>query len=186
MVPVSRVMSLLLVAGAGVAACVPDPIIAGHPDAGAPQQDSGPPPVTGKTADQLTREWSGCMTLDNFNLANMATAWGNLAATNGQACSSCHGTGLEGFLVDRDASTMFTAISTMKGFLLMYFSPDVTNQKMIVNESIFQAVAAGQGGFAGHPPFEPKNNAGMTALRSFYNVTYTRQQANMCDPPRIP
>ena len=183
MQPAPRVISLLLVL---VAACIPDPVITGHPpDAGAPPPDAGQQP-TGKTADELTREWSGCMSLDNFNLANMATAWGGLAASNGQACTSCHGSGLYGVYIDRDATGMFNAISTMKAFLLVYFAADVTNQKMIVNESLFQAAASGQGSFQGHPPFDAKNNAGMTALRSFYNVTLTRQQAKTCDPSRIP
>jgi hypothetical protein len=168
-----------------VVACIPDPVITGRPDGGPPPVDGGQPP-TGKTADELARAWSGCLSLDNFKLANMATAWGTLAATNGQACSSCHGTGLQGFYADRDENGMFTAISTMKAFMLTYFSPDVAHQTMIVNEALFQAAASGQPPFDGHPPFDPKTNAGMTALRSFYTLTQTRQQANTCDPARFP
>lgn len=178
-----RVISLLLVFAS---ACIPDPVITGHPpDAGPAPGDAQPTP-TGKTADELTREWSGCMSLENFKLASMATAWGGLSASNGQACSSCHGGGLYGFYADRDETGFFTAISTIKGLLLVYFSPDVANQKMIVNETSFRAAASGQGAFQGHPPFNPTNNAGMTALRSFYNVTLTRQQAHACDAPRLP
>jgi len=171
-----RVISLSLMF---TLACINDPIPGGpgQPDAGAPPG--------GSAADELVREWSGCMTLDHFKLAGMATAWGSLAAANGQACSSCHGSGLQGFYADRDDVGMFTAISTIKGFLVMFFSPDVANHKMIVNETIFVAVAAGQPPFAGHPPFEPRNNAGMTALRSFHNVTLLQQQAHTCDPPRL-
>jgi hypothetical protein len=156
----------------------------GGVDAGAPPVT--PPPPTALTADDLAKAWSGCMTLDHFNLAKMATAWGSLAASNGQACSSCHGSGLQGFYADRDATGMFNAISTNQAFLVVYFSADVANQKMVVDEGIFQAVSSGQGSFQGHPPFEPTNNAGMIALRSFYNLTLTRQQAKTCDPPRIP
>jgi hypothetical protein len=172
-----RVISLSLMF---TLACINDPItgVAGQPDAGTTPG--------GAAADALVREWSGCMTLDNFKLAGMATAWGGLAASNGQACSSCHGTGLQGFYADRDDVAMFTAISTIKGFLVMFFSPDVANNKMIVNETIFLAVAAGQPPFAGHPPFEPRNNAGMMALRSFHSATLAQQQGHTCAPPRLP
>src|ERR1041384_7250038 len=69
--------------------------------------DAGVTPV-GPTADDLAREWSGCMTLDHFQLANM-TAWGSLSAGTGQDCASCHGTGFEGFYADRGATSRFNA-----------------------------------------------------------------------------
>ena len=182
MQPAQRVISLSLIFAV---ACVQGVVPAGgggQPDAGQP--DAGRP--VGPTADDLMREWSGCMTLDNFNLADMANAWGTMAASNGQACSSCHGSGLQGFYADRDAPGMFNAISTMKAFMVVYFSADVPNHKMIVDESIFAAVASGQGSFQGHPPFDARNNQGMTALKNFYSITLPLQQAKTCGPPRLP
>lgn len=156
----------------------------GGVDAGAPPvTPPPPPPPAAKTADELIKEWSGCMTLANFTQAKMNTAWGNLAASNGQACSSCHASGLYGFFVDRDANTMFTALSTNKAFLIVYFSADVANQKVIVDDALFAAVSSGTGAFAGHPPFNPTNNAGMLALKNFYQLTLTAQQAGTCGPP---
>lgn len=175
-----RVISLSwLFAAACLSGVTPD----GGGGGGGRGPDAGVTPV-GPTADDLTREWSGCMTLDHFQLANM-TAWGSLVAGTGQDCASCHGTGFEGFFADRDATAMFNAITTTKQFLLNYFSPDVANHKMIVNQTIFQAVASGQPPFQGHPTFNPTNNAGMTALRSFYDVTSLQQQSHTCDPPRL-
>src|SRR5262245_11794502 len=164
---VRHVISLSLVFSL---ACINEPITGAQADAGS-QHDAGP----SGSSDALVREWSGCMTLEHFRLANMATAWGSLAASNGNACSSCHGTGLMGFHADRDEVAMFNAISTVKGFLLTFFAPDVANHKMIVNEVIFQAVSTGKAPFEGHPQFEPKTNAGMAALRSFYDVTLLAQ-----------
>ena len=178
MKPSACVISVLLLFAVG---CLSDPLPSGVVDAGV-QPDAGPPPPSG--AEALVREWSGCMTLEHFRLAKM-TAWGSLAASNGQACSSCHGTGFEGFYADRDDLGMFTAITTTQQFLLQYFSPDVANHKMIVNEAMFQAVGTGQPPHQGHPRFDPRNNAGMTALRSFHDVTLLQQQAHTCDPPRL-
>lgn len=148
-------------------------------DAGPPPP---PPPPTTKTADQLITDWSGCMTLANFTQAKMNTAWGNLAASTGNACASCHSDGFEGFYVNTDANLMFTALSTSKAFLAVYFSADVTNQKVIVDSALFAAVGAGTGSFAGHPQF-PTNNAGILALNNFYQLTLTAQQAGTCGPP---
>ena len=177
MLPIARVISMLLVL---VAACIPDavPVGGGRPDAGMV-------PPGGVDPAAMIREWSGCMTLDHFHLADMATAWGTMAAGNGQACSSCHGTGFEGFFADRDEMAMFTAITTVQQFLLQYFVPDVPNRKMIINTSVFQAVGTGQPPHQGHPPFNPTNNPGMMALKSFYDVTLLQQQAHTCDPPRL-
>jgi hypothetical protein len=155
-----------------------------------PSGDDGPPVVTptppgGNNAEALVQEWSGCMSIDNFRLAKMNTAWGTLAAGNGQACSSCHSTGFEGFYADRDEAGMFQAITTTKQFLLQYFSPDVPNNKMIVNLSVFTAVGTNQPPHQAHPPFNPTTNAGMTALKAFYDTTMTRQQAHTCDQPRL-
>jgi hypothetical protein len=181
MQPVQRV---ILLSSMFVVACVQGVVPAGGggaPDAG--PSDAAPP--GGPTAADLLREWSGCMTLDNFKLADMAGAWGTMAASNGQACSSCHGSGLQGFYADRDETGMFTAISTMQGFMVMYFSADVPGRKVIVNEGIFVGVAAGQGAFQGHPPFDPRNNQGMTALENFYRITLPLQQAGTCGPPKL-
>jgi hypothetical protein len=126
------------------------------------------------------------MTLDHFRLASMSTAWGSMSASNGQACSSCHGTGFEGFYADRDDTAMFNAITTVPQFLLQYFSADVPNHKMIINQAVFQAVGTRQPPHEGHPPFNPTDNPGMAALRNFYDVTLLQQQAHTCDPPRLP
>lgn len=156
----------------------------GGVDAGAPPvTPPPPPPPTAKTADQLITDWSGCMTLANFTQAKMNTAWGNLAASTGNACASCHSDGFEGFYVNTDANLMFTALSTSKAFLAVYFSADVANQKVIVDSTLFAAVGSGTGGFAGHPQFNATNNAGMTALNTFYQLTLTAQQAGPCGPP---
>jgi hypothetical protein len=177
-------VSLVLSFGSlGTVGCIPDAPAGGGGGGGMPDAGHAPPP--GNTAEALVSEWSGCMTLDHFRLTRMNTAWGSLSSSTGQACSSCHGSGFEGFYAGRDDVGMFTAITTTQQFLLQYFAADVAGNKMIVNEVVFQAVGTRQPPHQGHPPFDPKNNAGMTALRDFYGVTLLQQQAHTCDPPRL-
>ena len=62
-------------------------------------------------------QFAGCMTITNFNTANMANAWGNLQAKNGSECKRCHATGGEGFIASTNAQVMFDTISTNKMLL---------------------------------------------------------------------
>ena len=137
--------------------------------------DSGP-----NVADQLVSQWSGCMTLADFNLAKM-TDWGKMPTSTGQDCAGCHYNGFEGFMADNDATNMFNGITTVKQFMLHYFSPDVANHKMVKNTTGFDSVAHG---LNSHPQFDPANNIGMTALGTFYTETMLHVTNGTCGPPR--
>lgn len=53
---------------------------------------------------------------------------------------------------------------------------------MIINTASFKNAGVI---LAGHPRFDPTNNQGMTALKTFYDATVARKAANACDPPRL-
>lgn len=182
---VLRSITLGAVATLGAVGCLAGGISepGGGGGGGGGGDDTQPP--GGTESDALISEWSGCMTIENFRLAKMNTAWGTLAASNGQACSSCHGTGFEGFYADRDEAAMYSAITKTKGFLTQYFIPDVPNHKMVVNEVVFKAVGTNQAPHQAHPSFTPTANAGMTALRAYYDTTLQAQQAHTCAPSRL-
>jgi len=140
---------------------------------------SQPPPVD---PIQKLREWSGCMSLENFEAANMAQAWGTLTASQ-QLCSNCHGTGAFAFMTGNgNAELFFNTITTQRDLLLKYFTVDATGQ-IVINTAAFQNAGVT---LQGHPRFNPTMNAGMTALGEFYDLTLARQAANTCDPPRLP
>jgi hypothetical protein len=150
------------------------------------QERSGgmaPPPV-----DPVAkiREWSGCMSLDNFTASNMATAWNTLASSGNQRCANCHQTGLDTFLTGTgNAQTFFTGLTTTKDFLMKYFTVDATGA-VVINMASMQNAATT---LPNHPRFNATTNVGMTALTQFYNLTKTRQTAGTptpCDPPRLP
>jgi len=136
-----------------------------------------PPPPDPKI---LLREWSGCMSLANFTQANMPTAWGNLAASNGQKCTNCHQNGL-GILITPDANLFFNSMSQQSYFMLKFFTVDTTANKIVVNTGSFMNALK----ISGHPQFDATTNAGLTALKSFYDLTAARKTANQCDPARL-
>jgi hypothetical protein len=137
-----------------------------------------PPPVDPKV---LLKEWSGCMSLDNFTAATMTQAWSGLAASNLQKCINCHNGPVAGFLIYTQAPLYFAALSENTAYLLKYFTVNNAEGKVVVNTASFKSAAMIQG----HPYFEAENNLGMTALKKFYESTMLRKTAGTCDPPRL-
>lgn len=136
-----------------------------------------PPPADPKA---LLREWSGCMTLENFNAANMAQLWKEFRADNAQACTGCHHSGLGSIVINADAATMFNPMSQYTGFMLKFFSPNTAENKMAVNTGSFSSANT----LLNHPTF-PLTNPAMTALQTFYDSTLAKKTAGTCDPPRL-
>ncbi len=136
-----------------------------------------PPPFDVKAA---LKEWSGCMSLENFQASNMTQAWANLAGGSNQRCLNCHLGGIAGFLISDNAQQFFTGLSTQAAYLIKYFSIDVAQRKVVVGTGAFESANL----ITGHPTF-PIENAGMVALRKFYDLTVARKEANQCDPPRL-
>jgi hypothetical protein len=135
------------------------------------------PPFDVKAA---LKEWSGCMSLANFQASNMTQAWSQLGSDNLQKCLNCHNGGVAGFLISANTQQFFTGLSTQAAYLVKYFSVDVAARKIIVNTGAFESANK----IVGHPTF-PIENAGMVALRKFYDLTVARKEANECDPARL-
>lgn len=150
-----------------------------------------PPPTGAETLSQATErvlsEFAGCMSLTNFQTANMK-AWGNVTAENNEQCRDCHVTGGHGYFASDLDQPFYTVISTKKYYFLQYLTVDLTMgaaaAKVIVNESSFRGVSNGQDPHREHPRFNATNNNGMTALKAFYDATMARKAAGTCDPPR--
>jgi cytochrome c553 len=136
---------------------------------------------------RLTKEWSGCMTLANFQTAKM-TDWGNMRANN-SACRTCHGAGEYGQIADSVANPFFTVISTNKYYMAQYFTADlsggVANAKMIINTRSFTGVGSGLAPHIEHPRFKLDGSAGMIALQKFYDLTMAAKTAGTCGPPTL-
>src|SRR5262249_7428751 len=122
--------------------------------------------------------------VQNWQTAQMTTAWGNMQTDEGANCSSCHATGGNGMFVSNVEESigtgvpgMWTIVSTKQPYLIQYFTVDLTGSthKVIINQASFQGVATGTPPHTEHPMFDPVNNAGMAALQTFYDAT----QANL-------
>jgi len=154
-----------------------------------------PPPVGTESAAEatvrLTKEWSGCMTLENFTAANMR-AWGNVNAGGGGNCKTCHYNGEYGNIAENVDQPFFDTISQDKYYMAQYFSVDlsggVPTALVIVNTRSFTGVGTGLAPHQSHPRFDPDNNNGMAALQQFYTLTMTAKMAapgGVCGPPKL-
>jgi hypothetical protein len=146
-----------------------------------------------QATERVLSQFAGCMSLTNFQTADMANAWGNMTATNNQQCENCHVTGGFGFIASRQESLFYSTVSTKKYYFLQYLTVDLTNgaanAKVIMNTTSFAGVSQGQDPHREHPRFNSTTNQGMTALKTFYDATMARMaipagQTGACDPPR--
>jgi hypothetical protein len=136
---------------------------------------------------RLTKEWSGCMTLANFQTANMK-AWGNMRADN-SACKTCHVVGEFGNIASDTDNPFFTVISTNKYYMAQYFTVDLTGgvatAKVIINTRSFTGVGQALAPHTEHPRFNLTGSTGLAALQKFYDLTVAAKTAGTCGPPTL-
>jgi hypothetical protein len=136
---------------------------------------------------RLTKEWSGCMKLANFQTANMK-AWGNMRADN-SACKTCHVDGEYGQIAADTDNPFFTVISTNKYYMAQYFSVDlsqgVATAKVIINTRSFTGVGTALAPHTEHPRFTLAGSTGLAALQKFYDLTVAAKAAGTCGPPTL-
>lgn len=150
--------------------------------------DPGTTETLAQATERVLSEWAGCMTVANFNAANMAQAWGAMQAQNNQECDNCHANGDGGFFATRyQPQRFFDILQTKKYFFLQYMTVDLTNgaaeAKIVINDMSMRGVANGQDPHREHPRFNADNNQGRNALLQFYNATMQRKQNGECAPP---
>ena len=129
-------------------------------------------------AKAVFRQWSGCMTMTNFQTASMATSWTQLTTNDGKQCVNCHDQGAYNFIASDDETAFFTGLSQHSYFLAMYFKVDPATKKVEINTDSFK----GANTTAGHPRFNATSNQGLTALTTFHAATAAN---TACEPPRM-
>ena len=151
----------------------------------------------GQMTARLLNTWTACMTLTNWQTAQMTTQWGNMQTDGGSDCKSCHGTGGQGMMISNveESSTggppgMWTVVSSKEPYLIQYFTVDLTGAQpmVVINHMSFQGVATATPPHVEHPRFDPDNNLGMQALQQFYDLTQASLAGCMAtqtklDPP---
>lgn len=146
----------------------------------------------GEATQRLLEEWSGCMTLTNFETADMR-AWGNDNANNpGGQCKTCHSLGEYGHIASATSTTFFPTITEDKYYMLQYFAVDlslgVAAAKIIINDRSFEGVSTRTAPHQQHGDFNYQNTQGYAALQAFYNSTMTAKVAapgGICGPKKL-
>lgn len=147
-------------------------------------------PSSGETlaqaAERVIGDWQRCMELSDFQAAGMAPAWSGLRTQNGLTCAGCHATGTGGFIAIAQPEPFFNVIRQDKYMLLQFVTAELSQgaaaAKVIINQQSLSAVSSGSVPHAEHPRFTYPENAGMTALREFYNRTQQRIASGQCTP----
>ncbi len=142
-----------------------------------------------QASERVLAEFAGCMTLTDFQTANMADAWGDMNAQNNQQCENCHATGGEGFVASRNEQFMWNVFSNRKYYFLQYLTVDLLGgaaaAKVIINETSFRGVATAMAPHQEHPTFNANaNSQGMVALKEFYDLVMAKKMAGTCAEPR--
>jgi hypothetical protein len=142
-----------------------------------------------QASERVLAEFAGCMTLTEFQAANMAEEWGDMNAQNNQQCENCHATGGEGFVASQNEAFMWNVFSNRKYYFLQYLTVDLLGgpaaAKVIMNETSFRGVATAQAPHQEHPTFNAGlNSQGMVALKNFYDSVMAKKTAGTCGAPR--
>jgi hypothetical protein len=145
------------------------------------KDNTNPNPTPVVNPKEVLKTFSGCLTIADFNTAQMAQKWSTLAASNNQKCLNCHQAGGDGFIVNANADLFFKVMSENSAYMLKFFSVDTasTPAKVVVNTGSFTNAGVT---IAGHPRFDPLNNQGMVALKAFYDLAAAKQAAGTCSP----
>lgn len=157
---------------------------------------TGTPP-TGESEAQimlrLKNNWSSCMTITDFQTAQMSTQFGQMQAQNpNEQCQQCHDTGYMGMIITNVESRYYSYLSQHSRYMLQYFAFDLSQgiqaAKIIVNQTSFMAVSMAMPPHTQHPTFDAMNNQGMTALKNWYDLINTKvlaAGANGCGPTQL-
>ncbi|HTR52042.1 MAG TPA: hypothetical protein VMJ10_15120 [Kofleriaceae bacterium] len=125
----------------------------------------GTPPV------DLMAEFSGCLTLTDFDTANMSTSWAQNIETSEGYCRQCHVNATAHMIATPQDQYMFDQITTDREVMSTFFMVDTTQtpNKVIVNTAPFKLAAAGLTASGQHPRgWNATDNPGMTALQQWY------------------
>jgi len=138
-----------------------------------------PPPETVQAAiKRVMTQFVSCMSLTNFQTANMRGDMGNMRSDNpNDACNSCHGNGEYGNIVSNQETNYWNTLSQHSRYLLQYFYVDTSMgtaaAKMVINTNSFMMVATAQPPHQQHPLFTVTNVTQDQTLLDFYKLTMT-------------
>lgn len=154
----------------------------GTPDAGSVVDEPDATPVP--TDTEPLAEWSGCMTLGNWEAAGMG-AWSNKATEGGTVCSSCHGDGLARFNSNVDTTAMYQ-YNRYEVFITGFFTLSGEDGEVVVVPATEKLDNKGAGS-NNHPTYiTSPGDPYYQALDQFYQLTLQQKAAGLCGPATFP
>lgn len=135
-------------------------------------------------------EFSGCMTLANFEASNMADEWADKNAGNQGDCDACHNLGADGFMASNQDARMFSYISGeatgTAQFMPSYFTLDATGTSVVINRARLEGVGNQISPHENHGNFNlDANDDAMIALQQFYDATMLLKAQGQCGLPKF-
>lgn len=138
----------------------------------------------GGVAVSALQEWSGCMTLDDWEATNVADEWADKNAQGQGNCDACHNLGADGFMASNQDQRVFDTITQQPAFMPSYFTLDATGTNVVINRARLEGVGNQLAPHGAHGAFDVDGNA-MEALQEFYDLTMARKLGGQCGPPRF-
>jgi hypothetical protein len=136
----------------------------------------------GGVAVSAMAEWSGCMSLADWEAEGVADAWADKNANGQGNCDTCHNLGADGFMASNQDGRVFEYVSGYPAFMPSYFTLDSTGTKVVINRSRLENVGNQISPHENHGNFDVDGDA-MDRLIQFYDLTMQRKLAGQCGPP---
>jgi hypothetical protein len=137
----------------------------------------------GVVAVSALAEWSGCMSLADWEAENVANLWADKNAGNQGDCDACHNLGADGFFASNQSERVFNYVAGTPQFMPAYFTVDATGTNVLINRARLESVGSQLAPHEAHGNFTLDNDDAMAALQRFYDLTMQRKLAGQCGPP---
>lgn len=136
----------------------------------------------GGVAVSAMAEWSGCMSLADWEATGVADLWADKNAGNQGDCDACHNLGADGFMASNQDERVFNYVAGTPAFMPSYFTLNAAGTEVVINRSRLESVGSQLTPHEAHGNFNVDGQA-MEALQEFYGLTLQRKLAGQCGPP---
>jgi hypothetical protein len=145
---------------------------------------------SGSQPVDLMAQFSGCLTLTDFDSYKMSTSWAQNIETNEGYCKQCHVNATAHMIATPQDQYMFDEITQDRAVMSTFFTVDTTQtpNKVIINQTPFMLAASGLTPSGQHTKgWNATNNPGMDALQQWYTAAegYLTATPTTCTPSTL-
>lgn len=136
----------------------------------------------GGVAVSAMSEWSGCMSLADWEAEGVADLWADKNANGQGNCDTCHNLGADGFMASNQDARVFEYVAGYPAFMPSYFTLNAAGTEVVINRARLESVGSQLSPHENHGAFNVDGEA-MEALQRFYQKTQQRKLQGQCGPP---